>query len=771
MTVTSILAASLLVVVSCTHLSPEAAIPFPAALDAAAVSQNETPSIYENGLLIGNGDINGILYVADGKLVMRLSKNDVGDWRYDSSKDPKLRTASEIRALGTQGKWRAPGRSAGYRNPYPCPVPCGTVVVDLADHCREGTLPSRLDLRRAVARIGTTDAAGACVSTIRALADRNVFLIESGAQAHLAPHKVKHLGPMKVGATHGVQTMFQQIPAGVDWPGMTFAVALAEGSGLKAVAIVTSLDDKSKDPVADAIKEARAALAEGKELLIRKHEADWSQFWSASGVQLADDYWTGVWYRNLYCLRTVSGPGKACIGCFAGMLSDDPPIWHGSCTLNYNCQQSFWGAFATNHLELLDPYWGLLKDIYPSAKWLCKQMFESEGMYLPHVTWPFNNDAGKSKQPGGGVMVYHPWAWSLGVTGWAMQNVWWMYEYAPDREFLKELYPMLRDAGLFYANLIESCEKKADGKVRLGPSVSAEHFGWRPDLSLNYDLVMDIIYARWAMQTTIRAAEILGRDAELIPRLKKLIPMLPEYPTYGTGDDEVVVDVAGVKPHKYSLPLPAFPVFPGDEITVFSDGETQRLMRRSIAQVKDTGSNAVMILSMARARLSMPDTLAYMSGQIKIRQRSNGTLRLSPVRGGGYDYGIKGLAIGYFTEQFAATAAVSELLLQSVGNIIRVFPAWPKETDGRFVSLRALGGFLVSAEQADGEVRQVVIKSTVGGKLRMHSPWPTINVQREGRSKTLKPDKRGIVTLDTRPGEELVFKGSGGSPVERQIHH
>jgi hypothetical protein len=758
MRVTFTLATSLLMIACCSGLSAEEAIPFPAALDAAGVSQNVTTKVYGNGLLIGNGDINGVAYVAGGKLVLRLAKNDVGDWRYDSTKDPKLSKASEIRKLGLQGKWRAPGRSAGYRNPYPCPVPCGTVVVDLADKCKEGTLRSGLDLRRAVARIGTADPKGVPVSTIRALADRNVFLIESGAKANLVSHKVKHLGPMKLATIDGVQTMFQKIPAGVDWPGMSFAVALAEGEGFKAVAIVTSLGDKSKDPLADAIKKAKSALAEGKESLVKKHQADWNKFWSASGVQLADEYWTGVWYRNLYFLRTVSRPGKACIGCYAGVLSDSPPMWHGSCTLNYNCQQSFWGAFASNHLELVDPYWGLIKSFHPSARWLCRQMFESDGVYMAHVLWPFNTDASKSKQLGGGVMVYHPWAWSLGVTGWSMQNVWWMYEYAPDREFLKEIYPMLRDTGLFYANLIDACQTKANGKVKLGPSVSAEHHGWRPDLSLNYDLVMDIIYARWAMQTTIRAARILGRDAKFIQRLEKLIPMLPEYPTHGTGDNEVVVDVAGIKPHRYSLPLPAFPVFPGDEMTVFSASKTQRLlMQRSIAQNTNTGSNAFIILSIAHARMSMPDTLAYMSGQFKPRQRSNGTLKLGPG-GGAYNNGHKDFALGYFTENFAATAAVSELLLQSVGNIIRVFPAWPKEKDGKFASLRTLGGFLVSAEQTDGEVRRIAIKSTVGGKLRMLSPWPAISVRRGGRAETLKADQRCIVTLDTRQGDELVFK-------------
>ena len=103
--------------------------------------------------------------------------------------------------------------------------------------------------------------------------------------------------------------------------------------------------------------------------------------------------------------------------------------------------------------------------------------------------------------------------------------------------------------------------------------------------------------------------------------------------------------------------------------------------------------------------------------------------------------------------------AVSELLLQSVGDILRVFPAWPREKAARFANLRAQGGFLVSAEQADGRVREVGITSSVGGRLRLLSPWPSLGVRRGagGEVTPLKPDSRGAVELDTHAGEQLVF--------------
>ena len=64
----------------------------------------------------------------------------------------------------------------------------------------------------------------------------------------------------------------------------------------------------------------------------------------------------------------------------------------------------------------------------------------------------------------------------------------------------------------------------------------------------------------------------------------------------------------------------------------------------------------------------------------------------------------------------------AELLLQCVGDTIRVFPAWPKGQDARFTDLRAQGGFLVSAEQKDGQVVRLEITSTVGGRLRLLHP-------------------------------------------------
>ncbi len=149
---------------------------------------------------------------------------------------------------------------------------------------------------------------------------------------------------------------------------------------------------------------------------------------------------------------------------------------------------------------------------------------------------------------------------------------------------------------------------------------------------------------------------------------------------------------------------------------------------------------------MAGARLSVPGAWATMKKEFLKRSRPNGTITLLPGDG-----------CGHFTEQFAASGAIAELLLQSVGDVIRILPAWPREKPARFENLRAQGGFLVSAEQRDGQLIHLAISSTAGGLLRLLSPWPDRPISVAGRSQPLKADARGLIEVETQAGERLLM--------------
>ena len=71
---------------------------------------------------------------------------------------------------------------------------------------------------------------------------------------------------------------------------------------------------------------------------------------------------------------------------------------------------------------------------------------------------------------------------------------------------------------------------------------------------------------------------------------------------------------------------------------------------------------------------------------------------------------------------FAAAQSVHEMLLQSWGGKVRVFPAIPSAWgDVSFTGLRAEGGFIVSAERHAGRTVGVTVTATHSAVLRLKS--------------------------------------------------
>lgn len=262
----------------------------------------------------------------------------------------------------------------------------------------------------------------------------------------------------------------------------------------------------------------------------------------------------------------------------------------------------------------------------------------------------------------------------------------------------------------------------------------------------------DIAFTRLTLKAAIQSAEILDRDAELVKEWKGALAMVPDYPIVPGSNPPIISDIEGGQPITYNVAVPVIPVFPAGEVNWWSPEAQKKIFADTIEKLSWTGYNSTMIMAGARARLSMPGTHPWITDAFKQRQMPNGYLMML---GGGYgkDYS------GNFSEQVAAAGIVSEMLMQSVGGVIRVFPAWPKTLDGKFADLSAEGGFLVSAEQKDGQVVKLDITSTAGGRLQVLNPWPgkTVRINKGWLGKTVKPDAQGVITLETRPWETVSF--------------
>ena len=711
---------TVLVLVSFTMKISAQSIPFADALNSAVIIQSSIDTIDSKAMIIGNGDINALIYSEKDNLVMHLAKNDVWDARLVTEDDPPLLNVSV-----KEHSWYGGGRPASWNNPYPTQTPPAVIRIQSVGEVTK----AKIDLKLGVASIKTTLGE----TTVRALSQSNVFYIESDKNVSLEGFPQCFLPVAEKSQSDGLTVIKQHLPEDPDYKGMDVFTVLKTNGNRHAVAIVNTRE--SLNALTDAILLATKVLEQESKILIQDHEKDWQNFWSKSGVQLGDGDLQNWWYRELYYFRCLSKPGAYAIALQGGY--NKKANWHGTWTMNYNAQQTFWAAFNTNHIELSEPFIDLVFDYIPRARFYAATVFNCEGGVTPHNFWPFEPDPKESVSVNKRQLAYMPWSYGIGTAGHIAHILWLHYMYNKDTVYLKnKIYPVIKDYALFYASFIEKC-KQENGKVVFGPSVDPEHtaFGWD-------NSPYDIAWAQHTLKAAIQGATDLGVDSDLIKRWENSLNKLPYYPV--SGD---VVKV-GDRQDGYNIITPVVPLFPAEQVSWFSKESEKDLFKRTINWIDSryNHNNSVVMINVARARLSMTDdALNDTKNWFKGKEQPNGL----------FYWQAHGF---YMSEQTAVSGLITEFLLQSNENIIRIFPAWPENKDAEFSNLRARGGFLVSAKLKGGTISNFTVESSAGGELVLVSPWTSIKIKYpKGKLETLNPDSENIVRINTKKGEKVEF--------------
>jgi hypothetical protein len=118
-----------------------------------------------------------------------------------------------------------------------------------------------------------------------------------------------------------------------------------------------------------------------------------------------------------------------------------------------------------------------------------------------------------------------------------------------------------------------------------------------------------------------------------------------------------------------------------------------------------------------------------------------------------------------FESPISAQRAILDMLIQSWGGTIRVFPACPDTwKDAAFWDLRTEGAFLVSAKRSGGKTLFIGIKSLAGEPCRLRTDLaePIVAV---GISPSAIRKVNGLLEIDLKKGEEVVLHTQGVAPL------
>jgi hypothetical protein len=493
-------------------------------------------------------------------------------------------------------------------------------------------------------------------------------------------------------------------------------------------------EQDSKATVQANLEGARASLAAGS--FLAGHRAWWHDYYPLSFITFNDAEKEAFYWIQMYKFASATranGPILDNMGPWYH-FTFWPMVWG-----DLNVQLNYWTHLAANRLSVgeslpnrLDQHAGNLEKNVPE-RW---QDSMAIGALFPQDC--LSHDHGKTPD----------------MLAWVLHDYWLHCSYAGDRERMRDgLFPLLRKNVNGYLNYLrENPVEDEDGTIHIRLSWSPEYPGGH-----GRDINFTIGLLRWACETLLEINAEHGLNDPLAPRWQDVVDRLVDFQVDDNGL-RIGRDIPFDTPHRHYSHLLAF--YPLALITPENPRDADLLRRsvdhwlevtltsgKKISAMNATGYTATGAAAMYAWLADAEKAYYYLDFLIDHKNVAPTTMYAegNPV----------------IESPLSFATSLHEMLLQSWGGKIRVFPAtpgiWP---DAAFDRMRAQGAFLVSAKKKAGVTCFATVESLAGAACVVGTdiPDPVISINGApadpGR---VSKSEDGFYHIDLGAGERVTF--------------
>jgi hypothetical protein len=498
----------------------------------------------------------------------------------------------------------------------------------------------------------------------------------------------------------------------------------------------------------DAVATIKAAEKKSISILERVHRDWWHAFYPKSFVTFPDARMESFYWIQQYKLASATRSDKPVIDLMGPWYKATvwPCLW-----MNLNVQLSYYTTGITNHLDLEEPLYRLIE--------------KHRDQLVLNVPAEFRDDCAALGNPVGFDELNNPVflttdrttdrEMNIIVLPWLMQQFYVHNKRTMDDERLRNsIFPLMKKTCSVYLRILYKGE---DGLYHI-PLTFSDEYGKAQETSMN------IALARWGFKTLLDICTRLKLNDPLIPVWKEHLDKMADYHTNENGI-MIGKGVPFAKPHRhYSHMLGIFPFY---ETNIEDHVASVPMLKKTVQHFTDVdGDNCMYKFSGASSIWSSlgngDSALKWVNRSLDIFPRI-GEIPKIPTFTPNTMYCERGNPT--FESPISSSRSMLDMLIQSWGNTIRVFPATPSSwKDASFYQLRAEGAFLVSAKRENGKTQFIHVKSLAGESCIIQSDLPD-DVKMIGIAPSRLQYKNGRIILDLKKGEEAVLYTGQKPPI------